>query len=426
MSFIGSTLPTDVTPRRHRLSTVMIALLAALIVGLIVSAFGWPAATARPHGLPAGILGPTEAVDALTSALAEQDPAPLTLTTVADREAAITAIETRELYGAILLGDQPEVLIDSASGAAPTQALRAIATQLQAQIDSTAFGAVSGQLTAITTALKAGKIPPALSGANPDGGQVSAVQVSPAQPPSAQTPPALSGVKPDGGQVSAVQVSPAQPPAQPVSSTPGPTAQVPTVIVTDVVPLVESDHLGAGLSSMVLPLVLGGLLGGVLISQFVSGRSRQILAVGVFALGAGAAFIGVMQSWLGLIGGAWLLNAGVVALSIGATAAFVLGCSALLGMAGLPLAALITMVVANPISGAAMPPEFLPGPWGSIGQAFVPGAASTLLRSVVYFPRAATWPQWLILSAWTLGGLVLLLLGRHGKSAKPRSQTVSV
>ncbi|MDR2929796.1 MAG: hypothetical protein LBV06_02650 [Propionibacteriaceae bacterium] len=364
MSLITPTTSATTNPHRRRPPAIVIALGAAIIVGLIVSAFAWPAATAKPHDLPVGILGPTEAVDAVESVLAEQDPAPLKLTAVADREAAITDIKTRQLYGAILLGDKPEILIASAAGAAPAQALRAIATQLQAQIDSKALGAVTEQLTAIMTALTSGKAPALPTGQTASG------------------------------------------------------AEIPTVTVTDVAPLVESDRLGAGLSSMVLPLVLGGLLGGALISQLVSGRVRRIIAIVIFAVGAAAGVVGVMQSWLGLIGGQWLLNAGVVALGIGATTSFVVGCAALFGLAGLPLAALVTLLLANPISGAAMPPEFLPTPWGSVGQAFVPGAASTLLRSAVYFPSAATWTQWLTLSAWALGGMALLLLGRHGNSAK--------
>lgn len=66
---------------------------------------------------------------------------------------------------------------------------------------------------------------------------------------------------------------------------------------------------------------------------------------------------------------------------------------------------------ANPISGAQLPPEFLVGSWGAIGQWFPPGAGLTLIRELSYFPDAdATFP-WLVLGGWTLLGLVLIWIG---------------
>src|SRR4051794_28233316 len=47
------------------------------------------------------------------------------------------------------------------------------------------------------------------------------------------------------------------------------------------------------------------------------------------------------------------------------------------------------MFVANPISGAAQPYEFIAGPWGEIGQFFVPGAGSSLIRQISFFPDAS-------------------------------------
>ena len=96
-----------------------------------------------------------------------------------------------------------------------------------------------------------------------------------------------------------------------------------------------------------------------------------------------------------------------------ATAAFIIGMNALLGRAGLGIAAVVTVLFANPLSAAAVPVQFLPEPWGQIGQYFVPGAASNLLRSLSYFPDAATAMQWIILLCWTVGGVVLTLVGHY-------------
>ncbi|WP_413455766.1 hypothetical protein ACLQ8T_04045 [Glutamicibacter sp. FR1] len=70
-----------------------------------------------------------------------------------------------------------------------------------------------------------------------------------------------------------------------------------------------------------------------------------------------------------------------------------------------------TMFVSNPLSGATMPWQFLVAPWGAIGQHMVPGASSSLIRSLSYFPEASTAQQWWTLGAWALGRMVLALIG---------------
>lgn len=58
-----------------------------------------------------------------------------------------------------------------------------------------------------------------------------------------------------------------------------------------------------------------------------------------------------------------------------------------------------------------MPSVFLPGAWGQIGQMLVPGASSTLLRSIAYFPEVATSDQWLVLGSWIAFGLFAGVIG---------------
>lgn len=69
------------------------------------------------------------------------------------------------------------------------------------------------------------------------------------------------------------------------------------------------------------------------------------------------------------------------------------------------------MLVANPISAAAVPVEFLLSPWGAVGQWFPPGAAATLLRELSYFPGADTTFPWLVLCGWAALGVLLSLVG---------------
>ena len=65
-------------------------------------------------------------------------PALFEVTTVDDRDAAVAAIESREVYGAIVLGAQPEVLTSSAASTVAAQALGAVGAQLQGRLQQAA------------------------------------------------------------------------------------------------------------------------------------------------------------------------------------------------------------------------------------------------------------------------------------------------
>ncbi|MFF2487915.1 hypothetical protein ACFVSU_16035 [Microbacterium sp. NPDC058062] len=366
MSTHRETASKDAAPARPTKWGVaaLFGLIGSLIVAVIVMAFVWPAATSQPQNLPVGISGPADAVAAVEDKLAEQDPAPFDLHEVDSRDDAVSQIESRALYGAILLGDEPEVLIATAASPIAAQALRGVATQLQSQIDTAAKTALTDQLTAIVGALKAGQMP--------------------------QLPAGAVGAAPE----------------------------IPTVTVTDVVPLADGDSTGAGLAASVFPMVLGGMLGGILLTLLVQGVVRRLVGLLVFGIAAGALIALVMQTWFGVLTGDWLLNAAVLGLGVTATSALIVGLAALMGPPGIAVGAIITMFIANPIAGAAQPPEFLPEPWGALGQFFVPGASAHLLRSVMYFPDAATWAQWTILGAWLVAGVVLALIGHQRDRAE--------
>ncbi|KQZ85909.1 hypothetical protein ASD56_06415 [Microbacterium sp. Root166] len=341
----------------------LFGLLGSLIVAVVVTAFVWPAATSEVHGLPVAIGGPADQVALVEGAMSEQDPEPFALQAVDTRAEAVALIETREIYGAILLGDEPEVLIASAAGPVAANALRGVATQLQGKIDTGVTDALTAQLTAIAQALQSGQQP--------------------------QLPPGGAALP-----------------------------EVPTVTVTDLVPLAEGDATGAGLAASVFPLVLGGMIGGILLTLLVQGVVRRLVGLVVFGVAAGAGIVLVMQSWFGILQGDWLLNAAVVGTGVMATGALIIGLAALVGPPGIGIGAVITMLIANPIAGAAAPPQFLPEPWGAVGQFFVPGASATLLRSVGYFPDAPTLMQWLVLGAWLAGGVLLALIGHHREAAE--------
>lgn len=184
------------------------------------------------------------------------------------------------------------------------------------------------------------------------------------------------------------------------------------VTVTDVVPLSDDDPRGSGLGVAALPLAMGGMIGGVLISLMVSGARQRITAAALYGVVGGLALAAVLDPWFGFVQGSFWGTAAIVGLAIAATAATISGFHALMGRAGIAVGAVLTMFVGNPLSSASAPKEFLPGIWGDLGQFLVPGASSTLLRLHSYFPEAPTTQLWLTLAGWFALGVVLSLVGR--------------
>lgn len=330
-----------------RLSLVGIALSA--IVGVILLAFLWPAVTAEPRDIPLAMAGPEAQVTQMEAGVATQSPDLFAFSNVADRDAAVHLIETREAYGAIVLAPSPEILVSSAAN-----------------------GAIAGML---------GKLSPVLA-----------------------------------ANLTKAMAAQGHAPTSPVM-----------VPVTDIVPLSTSDPTGAILAASAFPLVLGGVIGGVVISLGIIGIWRRLTAILVLAVVGGFAIAGIMQGWFGGFQGNYLVNVGVIALSLLAIGGVTVGLSALLGRGGLGLSAVLFVLIANPISGAAVPLEFIVRPWGAIGQWFPPSAAGTLFRNESYFPSADSLMPWLILLGWAVAALLLIALaGLKDRSTteKPTSGSV--
>lgn len=333
--------------------SVLIGLGAAVAIGVVVLAFLWPTVTSKPQNLPIAISGQSAQVDAVTSALDKAEPGLFDVTKVHDRDAIVTGIEHRDYDGGIMVGTSPEVLTASAAGPAVTQVMTAVQGVLQKQVTQ-----------GIQTMAQAGAQAAAAKGAT-------------------------------GEQV-----------LQALASVPSV-----TVKLTDVVPLASTDSRGTGISTAAFPLALGGMIGGVLISVLVTGVWRRLVATVVYALAAAAIVVSVLQPWFGVLQGSFLASFGAMALAVFATASFIVGMSALIGPAGIAVGAVVTVLIGNPLSSAAQPPQFLPEPWGAVGQWFVPGAATTLLRDLSYFTQASIAFPLLVLCGWAVLGLVLQFVG---------------
>ena len=185
------------------------------------------------------------------------------------------------------------------------------------------------------------------------------------------------------------------------------------ITVTPIVPLSAGDPSGTGLATASFPLAIGGMIGGVLLSLLVVGAIRRLVAAAGFAVVAGIVLALILQTWFGYLQGNFWINALAMGLTMLATSTFIIGCTSLIGRAGIAVGAIVTIFIGNPLSASAVPWQFLVAPWGAIGQFLVPGASSALIRSLSYFPDANRAQQWWTLAAWVALGVVLTLVGHY-------------
>ena len=298
------------------------------VLTLMLAAFAWPAANLAPRDLPIGLVAPDPVATQIEQGLNRGGADAFQITRIADRAGAEQQIRDREIYGAVIVGQQgAEVLTASAAGPAVAQILSQIAISL-------------GQAT---------------------------------------------GQQPQ---------------------------------ITDLVPQPADDLRGAGLAVTALPLVLGGIAAGALLSRVLSSATGRLVGALSLAALAGLAMVALLQFWLGSLGGSYWANAGVLALATAASAVALLGLERLLGAAGLALGAVTLLLLGNPLSALNSAPELLPRGWGELGQLMPPGAAGTALRSVSFFEGAGSGQAFVVLLSWLGVGIVLSLLPQFRRPAK--------
>ncbi|WP_443095783.1 hypothetical protein [Rothia koreensis] len=217
-----------------------VSVLAALIVTVFVLAFTWPTKTSEAHNMPVSVAGPKKAVDQFEDKINEKSGDTFDFVSADSRDDAVDQIKHRETYGAVILAEQPgtpEVLTAPASNSAATQVMSGIADQFTQQI--------KGQITGQVEQMKAAS-----------GGQL----------------------KPEQAQKALVLQE---------------KAADTKVAETEVVPLSDDDSNGSGLAVAAFPLVLGGMLGGVMITFLVKGVWRRLIAAVVYGAAAGHLHSGV-------------------------------------------------------------------------------------------------------------------------------------
>lgn len=193
----------------------------------------------------------------------------------------------------------------------------------------------------------------------------------------------------------------------------------------DLVTATTDDPRQATLIGGVLPLVISGIISGLLLTTNLRRGGERLTGTVLIALTTGFAMTSIVQFGFKTVQGSYLTNSLVVSLAIAAIVSLVTGLVSSLGTRGLGVAGITLMLVSNPFSALSSAPEMLPGIWGSIGQLLPLGAFGHALRSVAFFDgHGASGPLW-VLVFWVVLGSSLILLGSRQPAASRATSTAN-
>jgi hypothetical protein len=198
-------------------------------------------------------------------------------------------------------------------------------------------------------------------------------------------------------------------------------AQGGTVNVEVVHPFAAGDAHGLILFFVVVAVIISTMVAQALlfVAANWAGFAVRLTVVLVYAVLAGLVGMG-MATWIagGYGSGFWTATA-LAMLASAAVGAAVAGAARLLGLPGLALAALVVVLLDLVSSGGPVGSQLLPdfyrwlAPWMPAGEIY------DALRGALYFDGAALERPIAVLSAWVVGGVVLMLLGELVARRRP-------
>ena len=200
--------------------------------------------------------------------------------------------------------------------------------------------------------------------------------------------------------------------------------------VTDEVPVSDGDPRGLVPFYLAVGVVLGGYLASTAlgISLGTSPRGLRQAGLRIATLAVHSILLGTIGAVLvGPVLDVFDHDVGTIAV-VGALAAFAAGMvaaavQAWLGLLGTGLVILLLVVLGNPGSGGIYAPEFLPAFLRGMHRWNVPGLATDLFKSAVYFDwRGGGWALTGLL-VWVVVGLVGLLTATVFRARRRAART---
>lgn len=194
-------------------------------------------------------------------------------------------------------------------------------------------------------------------------------------------------------------------------------AQHRTVTVRDIVPPQSGDARGLTGFYLVVGWLVGGYLAAALLGVVRGARPAttrraviRLIALIPYAVASGPGGALIIDQALGALTGHFLALWGVGALLVYTAAAVTVAFQVLAGVLGVGLTVLLFVVAGNPSAGGAYQPALLPPFWRAIGNALPNGAATDLIRHIVYFGSQNITGHLLVICGWLAGGAGLALL----------------
>lgn len=191
----------------------------------------------------------------------------------------------------------------------------------------------------------------------------------------------------------------------------------------DLAPTSQDDPQATGLAALGLPLAFGGIISAVIATFAFRGKtwSKLVVLTGIAAVGA-LVVTWMLHSVYGTLTGNFALEWLGIACGILATSMSTAGLAAVIGTPGVAVGAVLTIFLANPLSGLATGPWLLPAGWSAVGQWMPIGATGHLVRSLSFFDGLGAGSSWWVLAAWIVVGFALLMLGRAtARKTQPQS-----
>ncbi|MCX5090960.1 ABC transporter permease [Streptomyces sp. NBC_00365] len=345
-----------------------------IVITLAVMAFAWPAGRIAPRDVPVGIVGTGPATQNAVEGLARAKPGAFDFHLYADQQAARSAIENRDVYGAFAIsGDSVTVLKASAAGPSVAQLL----TDVGQQLADKATQQIAQQMAAQQKAAEQQKAAAAHS-------STKAHKQAAAQRGAAQQGAAAAD--------SPVKI---------------------LVKAVDVVPVAAEDPRGVVFSSSVFPLTICGIIIGAFVTMargLARPRHRVLTLLVACAVAAFGIYV-VAQGFLGALPHSHVATWAILSLDLISISATAAGVIRLFGPAGLGLSAALMVFIGNAFSGATSAPEMLPKGVEDIGQWLPPGAGASLLRDTAYFDGNGGGGHLAVLILWSVIGLTAVMFG---------------
>ncbi|MEJ3743854.1 hypothetical protein WEI85_11245 [Actinomycetes bacterium KLBMP 9797] len=185
--------------------------------------------------------------------------------------------------------------------------------------------------------------------------------------------------------------------------------------VTDAVVVLPGDPRGLVPFYLVVGLVLGGYLASTALGvtagttpRTVPRAAARIGALAVYAVLLGAAGAVLTGPLLGIFPDHWLVLAAGGALVVFAAGMLAAAVQAWVGLLGTGLLVLLLVALDNPGSGGVYPPEYMPGFLRGMHTWSLPGLGTDLVKSLVYFDRAAAGSRVGALMIWAVVSIGVL------------------